>query len=196
MVSLCDANSVIWHQLWHQWCHMTKCHVTPCVHHLNLINAIMPLMILSATCGATTSTRSVIWAICHVAPRFSHLRNTMVPLAVPLVFSDTNADTHGVTCLQSLVAPHFDCIFLMKAVVSYMKSSESCNADAGAMATWPKSHVAPHFDYLGLMNVMVLVRMPSVSHDDIASTNGITWPNKSQCTSFQWPWCNKYDGAI
>ena len=44
------------------------------------------------------------------------------------------------------------------------------------------SHVAPCFDYLALTNTLVLLVMPSISHDEYTGTSDITWPKKSCCT--------------
>ena len=59
-----------------------------------------------------------------------------------------------------------------------------------------KSHIVPHFDYPELRNAMLPLMMLFTSCDITVSANGITWPKKSHCTSFQLPSFREFNGVI
>ena len=105
--------------------------------------------------------------------------------------------------------PHFNFLDLTNAVVPFMMSLASCDANvfrvcgpnecngtiynAVSTVTWPNSHVAPQFCHLDLTNAIVWLIMPSALCD--SNANYVIWPEKS-CVSFQSSWHKECNGAI
>ena len=65
------------------------------------------------------------------------------------------------------------------------------------MVTWTKSHVASYFNCLDPRNTVVpLMMMMSASCNANATINGVTWPEKSFCISFQLSWPKECNGTL
>ena len=112
----------------------------------------------------------------HIAPYPDHLRlaKATVPLVIPLALHDAGAS--GIIWPKCHVAPHFNCLYLRNAVVSFMMLSASCGASARpGGVTWPKWHIAPHFDCLHLKDVVSLAMLLALCTTNV-SASGITRP--------------------
>ena len=81
----------VMHHWWCHWYHVMlqpmvshdqKSHTASHFNHLDLRNAMVPLMTPSASLDATDIANSITWRKGHVAPHFDHqdLRNAMVAL--------------------------------------------------------------------------------------------------------------------
>ena len=98
-----DAVGIMWQQIWHQWCHMTKKrYVALYFDHLNLGNAMMQLMMPLTSCDTDAGTNGITWIKRHVAPNVDQLniKNVMVPLTILSALCDAYAYAKGVTSLN------------------------------------------------------------------------------------------------
>ena len=95
--------------------HDQKSHVAPRFNHLDLRNAVVPLIILStsydtdANVISVTLTKGIQWhhlQFCqhcmtksHIAPHVNHLdlRNAMLSLTMLSISHDSDADANGIT---------------------------------------------------------------------------------------------------
>ena len=183
-------------------------------HHfscLNLGNAVVPLMILLASCDTDASANGIKWPTSHVGWNCT--------IFMPLASCEASASANSIKWSKEHVASHFIltiynangitwpkkscCILfiyhpeLTPAVVSLTMPSASHAANASTQcSTRPKSHLVPHFNYLDLTNEVVPLMILLASPDDDAGANGITeW--KKWCHISCWSsWPNKWNGAI
>ena len=130
----------------------------------------------------------------------------MVPLAMLFASHDADASASGIiwprkSCcnsLQSSWAKKFN--GAIYNAVCMMWHWQWCQwhhvMPMAAVSHDQKSHVAPHFDYLDARNIVVLLTMLMALYDASISGNGMTWPEKSCCSSFQSSWPNKCKVAI
>ena len=90
------ATGIKWCQC--QWNHMTK-NVAPHFDFLHSRNAMMLLMMPSASQDTYASTNGITWLTTHVGPHFHHLElwNIMVPMKTLWASQDANASINGVT---------------------------------------------------------------------------------------------------
>ena len=68
---------------------------------------------------------------------------------------------------------------------------------SGYCVTWPESHVTSNFECFDLKNIFVTLRILIASNDANPSANGMTWQEKSCCTSLLSSWpkeCNDATG--
>ena len=155
------------------------------------------------SCGADPN--DIAWLKSHVALYFDYLdlRILMVPLMthqhhmtpMPVIRAKHEQKGH--------VAPHFNCLDVRNAMVPLLMPLVTWCQDKwhlGMLTLMPvmshdqKSYVASNFSCLDLWNAIMPLMILLASCDTNAT--GITWPNKSCCTSFWSSWCKKFSGAI
>ena len=108
-----------------------KSHVGPHFDHLDLGNAVVLLMTLSASCDAGVSVMCITWLKGHVMPHSVclELTNEIVQLTMPSV-------SHG---KNGHVASHFSYLDYKKAVVPLMIPLVTHNVDVSVYGiSWPK----------------------------------------------------------
>ena len=70
----------------------------------------------------------------------------MVPLIMLLAAYDSDGSENSIKLQESLVALHFNCLYLRSAMLPLLVPLVPCDANTSACVA---SHfVAPHFDYL------------------------------------------------
>ena len=145
----------------------------------------------------------------HVALHFNHLdlRSAIVPLTMLFASLDADASAIGFiwprrSCCTSLLSSwpknYSGAIYDAVSIMWYWHWCQWYHEMSMSMAVVSPdqtSHVVPHFDYLDVRNAVVPLTVPVASCDAI-SANGITWPERSYCSSFQSFWPNKCNGAI
>ena len=154
--------------------------IGPHFYHLGLTNAMVSLMMLSASHYADINTNGNTWYqhqcqrhhamqmashdknfMLHLIP-FVNIRNWMVPLMMLLAPCDTEASASGIKLSKNHVASHLDCLEVRNAVVPFLLPVSSCNANTSASGiTWPKLSCYTTFDHLELTNVVASFNNPS-----------------------------------
>ena len=126
-------------------CHRTKSHVAPHIEHLDLRNAMVPLMTLSASCD-TDAANHITWQKGHVASQYVclELANAILPLTLPSASCDANASMKCIRWPKKSCCSEF-----------WLSWPNKCNGTTDKALPLPiashdqNSHVAPHFDHLG-----------------------------------------------
>ena len=181
-------------------------HVAPTLNCLGLRNALVPLVMLLALCGARAY--GVTWKKRDIAYHCNclYLRKIMIPFMMLLVSCDTDNEPSGIMWQQHqwhhmMPIPVAIVSWDQKKVISNVDCLDLSNSDienpghhvmpTPLLRAWhdQKSHVAPQFDHLDTRDVIVLLTMPSASCD-------VPWPKKFQCTSYWSSWCKECSCAI
>ena len=127
------------------------------------------------------------------------VKKAMMPFMTPSTSLDANPSANGITWPRRLCYTSFQ--------LSWCKECNTvthllwCYQHHVMLMPEPmalhgqKGNDTSHFDCLDLKNGIALLVMPLTSDHSDTGGNGITWPQKSFCTSFWWSWPKKCSGA-
>ena len=113
----------------------------------------------------------------------------MVPLMILLASCDSDGSTNGVTWPKKTCCTFFDHLYVMDAMVPFMMLLASFDGDTNIMWCWCQHqwcHMTKNVN-LHLIWCKGSIECLLVTHEADVDTNGMTWPKKSCCTSFQQP---------
>ena len=174
-----------------------KSHVASQFNYLDLWNAIVPLITSLASCDASAGINDVTWSKSPVVPHIDHiyLRNTMVPSMLLLASCDADTGTNGITWLEKSCYTSFQ-LSLPKECNGTIDDTVSVLWGWSMVSHNQESHVVPPFDSCDLRNTMVPLMTMLVSCNTNTGANGISWPKKSCCTSFQSYLPKEFNGPV
>ena len=158
-----------WCQWWHHQHHM-KLKPTPVASHdqksnfaphfscLNILNAVISMMMLMASCDTDACVNSIKLPQSDVSPHFSclDLRNVMMPLITPSASQDVRASPNGVTWQKVII----------NILITWPKDCNG-NIDSAVHITWywhQCSCIRWHQHQCQWYHVMLMM-MSVVSHD-------------------------------
>ena len=130
-MALCDANANVNSIIWQK---------SPVASHFrcfNLISAMVPLMLLLASCD-----NGIKWSKSCVGSHFNcpDLRNGLVPILMPLALCNSKASVSGRKWWKSHVTCHFFHLDLIHLTGPLTMPLVSCNAITGPnRITWPNN---------------------------------------------------------
>ena len=163
---------------------MIKSHVAPQFSYLDAWSALVPLTMLFASCNTDASTSGVT---CPAKACF-----TWFPLSWPKEWNGATDNTVGIAWRQQQcgLAQWWKRSFQLTWPKQFSGATDDtifitwCQYQC-QWCQWPKGHVAPHFDHLDLrIAVVPLMTLAALCYTD-ANSNGMIWPKKLCCTSFQ-----------
>ena len=162
LLALCVANAGSNGIAW------SKSHIVPHFDCPELINAVMPLTMPSASSDANTITKCITWPKIYLTYYFHYLHqaNAVVPVMMPLTSTDADPGANGITWPKILC--HISCSSPWPN-----KCNGTIDDTCGIMWHWQQHPWHPHhqkhyiahcFNHFYVMNAVVILTMPLASH--------------------------------